>query len=303
MSEITKPFLKWVGGKTQIIDTVLPLIPNTITKNYYEPFLGGGSVLFAVLSRKKVLGTVYASDINEKTISLFKNIQSNLSEFLDELKKIVDVYKSIKTMAIEKDETKKRKVNSNPTIEESKKTKENYYYYIRNEYNRLEDKTTCEASALLLFLNKTCFRGVYREGPHGFNVPFGHNKNVSIYDETHLKEVSKLIQSVVFRVCSFEDILDSVKTDDFVYLDPPYAPENEKSFVGYVEDGFPLENHKKLFEMIKTMKGKFLMSNSDVKLVKENFPSPYTTKIISCRRAINSKNPESRTNEVLIFLE
>jgi len=294
---IIKPFLKWVGGKTQILDEVLELIPETI-HNYYEPFLGGGSVLLGVLSKKKILGKVYASDVNDKTIALFKNIQTNLEDFLNELKKLVDKYNSIKKMSNEGVE--KRKVNSKPSLEESEVTKENYYYYIRNLYNSLEDTYTVEASAMLLFLNKTCFRGVYREGPRGFNVPFGHNKNVGIYDEEHLKQVSKLIENVEFKNCSFETALEDIKEEDFVYLDPPYAPENDKSFVGYVEDGFSIDKHNQLFKICKEMKGKFLISNADVKLVKDNFPTPYETKIISCRRAINSKNPEAKTNEVLI---
>jgi DNA adenine methylase len=293
---VVKPFLKWVGGKTQILDDVLEQIPNEIN-NYYEPFLGGGSVLLAVLSKKKIHGTIYASDVNEKTVALFKNIQTNLDEFLNELKKLVDTYNSIEIM---NEENEKRKVNTKPTEEESKKTKEHYYYYIRNLYNSFEDKTDAEASAILLFLNKTCFRGVYREGPHGFNVPFGHNKNVGIYDEEHLKEVSKLIKDVEFSSCSFEVALESVKEGDFVYLDPPYAPENDTSFVGYVVDGFDLDKHNQLFKLMKEIKGKFLMSNADVKLVKDAFPEPYKTKIISARRAINSKNPEAKTNEVLI---
>jgi len=294
---IMKPFLKWVGGKTQIIDEVLELIPETI-HNYYEPFLGGGSILLGVLSKKKILGKVCASDVNEKTIALFKNIQSNLEDFLNELKKLVDKYNTITKMSDEGKE--KRKVNNKPTLEESLLTKENYYYYIRNLYNSLEDTYTVEVSAMLLFLNKTCFRGVYREGPRGFNVPFGHNINVGIYDEEHLKEVSKLIENVEFNSCSFETALEDVKEGDFVYLDPPYAQENDKSFVGYVEDGFSIDKHNQLFKISKEMKGKFLMSNADVKLVKDNFPSPYLTKIINCRRAINSKNPEAKTNELLI---
>jgi len=293
-----KPFLKWVGGKTQILDEVLEEFPKEIN-NYYEPFLGGGSVLLGVLSSKKIKiqGTIYASDVNEKTIALFKNIQKNLPEFLLELKKLVEKYNSIELMNEKKE---KRKVNNKPTLEESTETKENYYYFIRRLYNSLEDKTQVQASAMLLFLNKTCFRGVYREGPNGFNVPFGHNKNVGIYDEDHLKEVSKLIEKVEFSCCSFEKALESMKEKDFVYLDPPYAPENSTSFVGYVEDGFSLDKHNQLFKLVKE-KTYFVMSNSDVKLVKDSFPSPtYKTKIISARRAINSKNPESKTNEVLI---
>jgi DNA adenine methylase len=188
-------------------------------------------------------------------------------------------------------------------IEELKKLtnfEESNYYDNRTKFNNLTNKTSIEASAILLYLNKTCFRGLYREGPNGFNVPYGHYTNPTIYDETELKTISKLIKNVNFKTCSFEDSFKKVKEGDFVYIDPPYAPENDKSFVNYVKKGFTLENHTKLFRMIKELKGNFLMSNADVKLVKDTFPHPYETKIISCRRAINSKKPGSKTNEVLI---
>ena len=289
---LTKPFLKWVGGKTQIIEEVLSLFPKDI-KNYYEPFLGGGSVLLGFLSHfDSFKGKVYASDINPYTIALYKHIQTNCDSFISEIKKIVTQYDSIKGKEVNRKAI---------TLQEALTSQESYYYYTRNTFNKLENKESLEASAILLFLNKTCFRGVYREGPNGFNVPFGHYTNAAIYDETHLKEVSILIKKIEFKCCSFEDTLKNVEVGDFVYLDPPYAPENDKSFVGYVAEGFNLENHTKLFNICKTMKGKFLMSNAEVELVKNTFPSPtYTTKVISCRRAINVKDPSARTNEVLI---
>jgi len=293
--------MKWVGGKTQIINDVLELFPKTMN-NYHEPFLGGGSVLLALLTHKangsiKVTGKIYASDLNSNLIGLYKNIQSEPDALIKEVKKIMEEFAKCKGTDVN------RKAS---TIEEAMTSPESYYFWIRAKFNALskEARTSVSASAMLLFMNKTCFRGVYREGPKGFNVPFGNYKKPSILDEEHIKTVSRLIKDVVFTNCSFNDALTKITANDFVYLDPPYAPENDTSFVSYTADGFKLDNHKALFKACGEMKAKnvkMLMSNAEVKLVKDAFPVPtYTTKIISCRRAIHSKEPSARTNEVLI---
>lgn len=272
--EVVKPLLKWVGGKTQILDEVLTRFPKIIN-NYYEPFVGGGSILLGLLSHIKsgsisVQGHIYASDWNPNLIGLYKNIQSNPHELIDAVKKLSD-------------------------------NNEEYYYTIRRQFNEAEDRTAVQTSAMFMYLNKTGFRGIYREGPRGFNVPFGHYKNPTILDEKHILSVSELIQPVVFTHTSFEESLHNVSINDFMYLDPPYAPENTTSFVKYNSDGFAIEKHKSLFEICKTTKGKFLMSNADVSLVKNEFESDdYTKEMIICRRAIHSKDPSSKTNELLI---
>jgi DNA adenine methylase len=300
-NKITKPVLKWVGGKTQILEEVLMLFPAEIN-NYHEPFLGGGSVLLGVLSyvklgKIKISGSIYASDLNSNLISLYKNIQSHPSELINEIKKLVDEFNVIKGLIVNREAS---------TIEEASTSQESYYFWIRSRFNSLsiEDKRTPIASAMLVFMNKTCFRGVYREGPKGLNVPFGNYPNPSILNEDNIREVNQLIKDVIFTHRTFSESLKEVVQGDFVYLDPPYAPNSETSFVSYTSDGFNLDNHNELFNACNTLteKGiKLLMSNSDVKLVKEAFPSPiYETKIISCRRAINSKKPQSKTNEVLI---
>lgn len=300
----TKPILKWVGGKTQILDNVIPLFPK-VMNNYHEPFVGGGSVLFALLGEVsegniKVEGKIYASDLNANLIGLYQNIQKYPEDLVVELKKMV----------LEFNECQGTTIHRKPvSLEEAKTSPESYFYWIRSKFNQCialspSVSPSVYASAMMLFLNKTCFRGVYREGPNGFNVPFGNYKNPSIFEEEHVRKVSEILQNVIFTVGHFQETLNKITRDDFIYLDPPYAPETEKSFVSYTSSGFNLNNHQMLFELCQNMKkkkAKFVMSNANVDLVKTAFPSSiYTTRIISCKRSIHSKNPSSRTNEVLI---
>ena len=164
------------------------------------------------------------------------------------------------------------------------------------------NKNTVECSAIFMFINKTCFRGMYREGPNGYNVPYGHYKKTpKIISKSELDNVSDLIKNVEFKQSSFIDSIKNVAEGDFVYVDPPYVPENKKSFVKYVANGFDLDSHLLLFNEIKKLdKVKFLMSNAKVKLVMDNFKS-FNCDTIVARRAINCKNPGSKTSEVIIY--
>jgi DNA adenine methylase len=305
------PILKWLGGKTQIIDKLMIEFPQEIN-NYHEIFLGGGSVLLKLLEyiksgKIKVNGNIYAYDLNESLIYVYKNIQNKHNELYIEIEKLIDNFNGIEN----KEGNESTKVNRNPiNIDEAKKSKENYYYWIRNRYNKLnnEEKTTPLGSAMFIFLNKTCFRGIFRVGPNGFNVPYGHYKNPKIINKEHLIEMHNLIQNVIFNCCDYNMSLNNnkIKENDYIYLDPPYVPEKETSFVGYTINGFNKENHENLFELIhkltnKSENIKIMMSNSDTELVYKNFKTEkYKIKTILCKRTINCKNPESKVSEVII---
>lgn len=296
-----KPILKWVGGKTQIIDKLILDFPIEIN-NYHEIFLGGGSVLLTLLSYVKngiikIHGNIYAYDLNEPLIYIYKNIQTNYNELYDIIQNIITDF----------NECSDGEINRNPAnIEEAKLAKENYYYWVRSEYNKLclSDKKSILGSAMFIFLNKTCFRGVFRVGPKGFNVPYGHYNNPEIINKEHLEEIHNLIKNVIFECSDFNTSLTKIEENDFVYLDPPYAPEKDTSFVGYTENGFNIENHKNLFKLIHILTNKnkkIMLSNADVSLVRENFTSEnYNILSILCKRSINSKNPDAKTKEVII---
>jgi DNA adenine methylase len=297
-----KPLIKWVGGKTQLLDKLSAVFPPDM-QNYHEIFLGGGSVLLMVLQLVKdgkirLGGNVYAYDINRALIHLYKNIQSDPEQFYTTLQMYIGEYQQCLGSEVHRKPTTKA---------EGCTSKESYYYWIRYVYNNMteEERDTHVGSAMFLFLNKTCFRGLYRMGPRGFNVPYGHYKNPEIIHRDHLLQIHALIQGVEFICCDFTVSLPRVLEGDFTYLDPPYAPINETSFVGYTDDGFGIEKHRQLFALIHAIPGKMVMSNADVELVKNNFTNrggaeKYRIDTIVCKRSINSKNPGEKVNEVII---
>ncbi len=299
---IIKPLIKWVGGKSKLLDKLYNDFPYEFN-NYHELFLGGGSVLLGILSLKKenlikINGKINAYDLNETLIYLYKNIQNNHEVLFQEIDKLIKDLNLCPTEGVVN-----RKANN---INDAKICKENYYYWIRKSYNNLsnEEKRSCIGSAMFIFLNKTCFRGLYRMGPNGFNVPYGNYNSPEIINKEHLDLIHDLIQEVNFECLNYKDAYLKIQKDDFIYMDPPYAPENKNSFVGYNEDGFDIEEHKNLFKLCNELNNKnikFMMSNSDVELVRNNFVhSNYNIKTIECRRAINAKKPDSKTNEVVI---
>ncbi len=299
---MTKPILKWVGGKTQILSDIFSYFPDEIN-NYYEPFLGGGSVLLELLDRIsqgniKLHGKIYVNDINSKLIFLYRTIQQNPEQFIETLKKLIDEYSSITGTVVNRNaQTKTEAITS----------KESYYYYIRYMYNSLSDKNDIQFPAMFLFLNKTGFRGLYRESSSGgFNVPYGHYKTDLCISEETIISFSNIIKSVVFESQNFDLFLkeDKLTIKDFIYFDPPYVKEKKSSFIGYnVENQFDDKTSEQLFNLCHRLKNKqvrFIMSNSDTETVQKAFHG-YSIRTLSCKRRINSKNPESMTNEVIIY--
>ena len=167
----------------------------------------------------------------------------------NEIKKYIDTYNSI---PVDNEEINRKPKN----LEEAMVSQESYYYWIRIQFNKLNqlEKNSLICSSYFIFLNKTCFRGMYREGPNGFNVPFGHYKNPEIINKNHLDIIHDLIKDVIFTCCDFRESMINIEDGDFLYLDPPYVPEKNTSFVGYNKCGFDIANHNELFAIIHTLK-------------------------------------------------
>ena len=288
--------VKWVGGKNRLLRSIEENFPKNITGNYYEPFVGGGSVLLWMIENCKIDGKIIASDINPYLIAMYKNIQSDCNKVIRKLNRLINRYNGIDTLNC----TEKKERNPQ-NVEESIKSKEAYYYWIRAKFNAMETdaKISHRGSAIFLFLNRTAFRGIYREGPNGFNVPFGNYSLIKNVGNDFLEFETK-IKNIEFRCNSFVEIMDLVRCGDFVYLDPPYVPIKCDSFVGYVAGGFNL--HEKLFKWCLEMKKKkinWIMSNSNSKLVHDTFSR---CKIIEIdyKHVINPKKQGKKVIEILV---
>lgn len=276
-----KPIVKWIGGKGDLLPTLMPMFP-THMNNYREPFVGGGSVLLATLGRIQsgeitLEGNVYASDINEALIGMYKNIQSQPEALWTETEKWMIPYKSY-----------------------PKEIQKDFYYEARNAYNAV-DKTTLGASALFIFLNKTCFRGLYRTNQDAiFNASFGNYTNPEILNHDHLMEIHRLIQGVVFQVMDFDAAMKERKEGDFVFMDPPYVPVNQTSFVQYNKEGF--DKHEILFKRCKSLSVRFMLCNSSTALVENEFKGEegFQIRHVEAKRRVNSKEPGKTAMEVII---
>ncbi|WP_195989540.1 MULTISPECIES: DNA adenine methylase [Clostridium] len=269
---LAAPVLKWVGGKRQLMSEIEKVLPKTYT-TYYEPFIGGGAVLFELQPNKAVI-----NDVNGELINLYTVIKDDVELLIEDLKK-------------------------------HENTPE-YFYSIR-ELDRKKDKyenlSNVEKASRIVYLNKTCFNGLFRVNKAGeFNSPFGKYKNPNIVDEVTLKAVSKYFNKADIKILNgdFEASLKGVRKGAFVYLDPPYDPvSNSSNFTGYDKGGFNRDEQirlKKLCDKLDKKGVKFLLSNSATDFIKDLYKD-YNIKIVKAKRAINSNgNARGEVDEVLV---
>ena len=275
---IAHPFVKWAGGKSQLLDKIREKYPQKI-KKYCEPFVGGGAVLFDILNNfhpEKIL----INDINKDLINTYSQVRDNPDLLISKLAELQDIYRN----------------------QSSEKNKE-LFYEKRSRFNELKisenDAENLEKAALFIFLNKTCFNGLYRVNKKGeFNVPFNNAKNPLICDEENLKACSGLLQNVQMKVGDYKNCKSFIDSETFVYLDPPYRPLTQTSaFTSYSENGFSDKEQIELGNFIKEISeigAKVLASNSDPKNAnkEDNFfdelYSNFEIKRISASRMINS---------------
>ncbi len=292
---MAKPFLKWAGGKRQLISEIEKRLPPEINEieTYVEPFIGGGALLFHMLENYN-FKQVHISDINLELVLCYRQLQSSVDDVISSLDKLVDEFPS--------------------TTEE----RSDYFYQIRELWNSnldiesMTDKERSERVAQMIFLNKTCFNGLFRLNRSGkFNVPTGRYKNPSFPSADSLKEVHLALQRVTIHHASYEECLDWVDSKSFVYFDPPYRPLSKtSSFISYSKGDFNDENQADLAALttkLDTKKVKFLLSNSDPKNTIPNdeffdeLYSDFKIDRVFANRAINS-NPDRRgkISELLI---
>ena len=272
-NKLVTPFLKWVGGKRQLIPVINESISKNFTHhNYYEPFVGGGAILFHLYPKKAVI-----NDFNEELINVYKTIKENPEELITDLR--------------------------------THKNDPDYFYDIRaldrkNDFLKLSD---IERASRVIYLNKTCYNGLYRVNSSGeFNSPFGRYENPNIVNESTIRAVSNYLNDNNITILNgdFEDALKGIKKGDFVYFDPPYHPVSASSnFTGYVQGGFLESDQKRLRDLCNKLhdKGvKFLLSNSATQFIK-NLYKDYTIKYVKASRAINSNaKKRGEIDEVLI---
>lgn len=267
------PFVKWAGGKRQLIPQIRERMPEKYN-NYYEPFVGGGAVLFELQPANALI-----NDINKALINTYNIICNEADAFLEAVNRLDE-----------------------EMWEDGKK----YYYSVREHYNDklMKSEYDVELAALFVFINKHCFNGLYRVNGKGlFNVPYNNSRRASA-DENVIREVSKYLKGVKIINGDFEEACKDAKKGDFVFIDSPYAPLNPTSFESYTKEGFDIESHKRVAKLYDelTARGCYCMlTNHNTELINELYGNKgYKIDVVSVKRMINSDASNRVGKEVII---
>lgn len=267
------PFVKWAGGKRQLLPQIKERMPERY-HDYYEPFVGGGAVVFDVLPANALI-----NDSNKALINTYRQICNAPEGFLKAVKNLDE-----------------------GMWEDGKK----YYYSLREHYNDklMKAEYDVELAALFVFINKHCFNGLYRVNGKGlFNVPYNGSRRSSV-DESVIWEISKYLQDVTIMDGDFEKACKEAKEGDFVFIDSPYAPLNPTSFESYTKEGFDIESHKRLAKFYDelTARGCYCMlTNHNTELINKLYGNKgYKIDVVSVKRMINSDASNRVGEEVII---
>jgi DNA adenine methylase len=271
---MSAPFLKWAGGKRYLAEEILKRLPPKIDK-YYEPMVGAGAVFFE-LAKQGRFNKAKISDVNEELMITYRAIRDNVSEVLLYLNQLEQEHQSKKS--------------------------EEYFYKVR-ELNTW-DLDSPQVAARMIYLNKTCFNGLYRVNKSGrFNAPYGHYKNPTICNPKELIKVSRTLQNVQITIQDFEAAVTNIKSSDAAYFDPPYWPVKAGSFTEYTGGGFDSLDQERLANLAQKLKKKgvyALFSNSDVPSIMELYAGLHIEKVLVPRRINSDGKGRGKITEVLI---
>lgn len=270
-----QPFIKWVGGKTQLLAQFDRFLPSQVDR-YFEPFIGGGAVFFHLKHRFPQL-RAFLRDINPELINAYKAVRDYPQELMRRLDEHAARFRA---------------------------NREIYFYEVRSKHN-LPEGEIVERAARMIFLNKTCFNGLWRVNARGeFNVPIGSNKNPSLYDEENLLAASRALGGVHLEVQDFRVTLAETRRGDFAYIDPPYYPVSlTASFTSYAKEDFGVEEQNELHAVCTTAAERgvrLMLSNSDTPFIRKLYKN-FQIHTVQARRAINCDGSKrGAVNEVVV---
>jgi DNA adenine methylase len=275
VSQNARPFLKWVGGKQQLLAQFDTFFPRSIER-YFEPFVGGGAVFFHLKSNRRLSGPVFLFDKNEELVNAYRTVRDNVDGLIEAL-----------------------------AVHQARHSKE-HYYETRNLDRQEIEMSRALRAARTIYLNKTCYNGLYRVNTKGwFNVPIGSYSNPQILYEDVLRKAGEALRDASIEVRDFREIVNLAQPGDFFYFDPPYDPLSKTaSFTGYTSGDFQETDQRDLAEVFRQLHSKgcrCMLSNSSTPFVHELYQG-FTIKTVQARRAVNSNgNGRGNVEEVVVL--